>query len=57
MRENHTEAFEQRRLAGIIAAGALFEAAKIIKPGIFTNNIENFSHIFRSVRVDNNIHK
>ena len=44
MRENHTEAFEKTRIAGIIAAGALIEAAKIIKPGICTNKIDDICY-------------
>ena len=34
------EAFEKTRVAGSIAAGALDEVAKIIKPGISTSNID-----------------
>ena len=36
------EAFEKTRLAGSIAAGALDEVSRIIKPGISTNEIETF---------------
>ena len=34
MIENNNEAFEKTRIAGSIAANALDEVAKIIKPGI-----------------------
>ena len=40
MRENYKEAFEKTKKAGEIAAGALDEVSKIIKPGIQTNTIE-----------------
>ena len=40
MSENYKEAFEKTRVAGLIAAGALDEVAKIIKPGIETNQID-----------------
>ena len=40
MSENYKEAFEKTRSAGLIAAGALDEVAKIIKPGIETNQID-----------------
>ena len=34
------EAFEKTRIAGSIAAGALIEVAKIVKPGISTDKID-----------------
>ena len=34
MNDNFKEAFEKTRLAGVIAAGALDEVSKIIKPGL-----------------------
>ena len=40
------EAFEGTRAAGIIAAGALDEVAKIIKPGITTNQIDALCYEF-----------
>ncbi len=40
MSENYTEAFEKTRIAGIIAAGALDEVNKIIKPGTRTDEID-----------------
>ena len=40
MNEDYKEAFEKTRVAGSIAAGALDEVAKIIKPGIKTNKID-----------------
>jgi len=46
MSKDFQEAFEQTRAAGIIAAGALDEVAKIIKPGITTNEIDNLCYEF-----------
>ena len=40
------EAFEGTRAAGIIAAAALDEITKIIKPGITTNQIDNLCYEF-----------
>ena len=40
MNENFKEAFEKTRIAGSIAAGALDEVSKIVKPGISTNEID-----------------
>jgi len=40
MTENIQESFSGTRIAGTIAAGALDEVAKIIKPGITTNQID-----------------
>ena len=40
MNKNFKEAFEKTRIAGSIAAGALDEVSKIIKPGISTNEID-----------------
>ena len=37
---DHKEAFEKTKVAGSIAAGALDEISKIIKPGISTNEIK-----------------
>jgi len=39
MSDNYKEAFEKTKVAGSIAAGALDEVSKIIKPGISTNQI------------------
>ena len=38
MNNNFKEAFEKTRIAGLIAAGALDEVAKIAKPGIKTES-------------------
>ena len=40
------ESFEKTRVAGSIAAGALDEVAKIIKPGITTDKIDNLCYEF-----------
>ena len=44
MNENYKEAFERTRIAGEIAAGALVEVAKIIKPGTKTDEIDNLCY-------------
>ena len=41
MSNNFKESFEKTKIAGSIAAGALNEVSKIIKPGISTNEIDN----------------
>jgi len=46
MNENFKEAFEKTRIAGSIAAGALNEVSKIIKPGIATNEIDKICYEF-----------
>ena len=46
MSENIQEAFEGTRTAGNIAAGALDEITKIIKPGITTSEIDNLCYEF-----------
>ena len=46
MSENYKEAFSKTRLAGSIAAGALDEVAKIIKPGIRTEEIDKLCYEF-----------
>jgi methionyl aminopeptidase len=46
MSEELQEAFERTRAAGIIAAGALDEVVKLIKPGISTNEIDNLCYEF-----------
>ena len=38
------EAFEKTKIAGSIAAGALNEISKIIKPGISTNEIDKICY-------------
>ncbi len=43
---NYKEAFEKTRQAGIIAAGALEEVAKIVKPGIRTDEIDKLCYEF-----------
>ena len=40
------ESFEKRRIAGSIAAGALDEVAKIVKPGISTDEIDKLCYEF-----------
>ena len=40
------ESFEKSRIAGSIAAGALDEVAKIIKPGISTDDIDKVCYEF-----------
>ena len=44
MNENYKEAFEKTKKAGEIAAGALDEVAKIIRPGIRTDYIDKFCY-------------
>ena len=46
MSENIQEVFEKTRAAGIIAAGALDEIAKVIKPGMTTNEIDDLCYTF-----------
>ena len=48
MNDDIQEAFERTRTAGIIAAGALDEVTKIIKPGITTKQIDNLCYEFIS---------
>ena len=38
------ESFEKTRIAGSIAAGALDEVSKIIKPGITTDQIDRLCY-------------
>ena len=42
MTDDIKEAFEGTRAAGVIAAGALDEVVKAIKPGVTTNLIDKF---------------
>ncbi len=44
MDKNYSEAFEKTRAAGIIAAGALEEVAKIAKPGTLTREIDKLCY-------------
>ena len=44
MKKNFKEAFEKTKIAGKIAAGALDEISKIIKPGISTDEIDKVSY-------------
>ena len=44
MSENYKESFEKTRKAGVIAAGALDEVSKIIKPGISTHDIDKICY-------------
>ena len=46
MNTNIKETFEKTRIAGSIAAGALDEVNKIIKPGISTGEIDNLCYEF-----------
>ena len=46
MIENFKEAFEKTKIAGSIAAGALDEVSKIIKPGISTDQIDKICYEF-----------
>ena len=46
MNKNFYEGFEQTKLAGSIAAGALDEVCKLIKPGICTNDIDKLCYEF-----------
>ena len=46
MNKSLTEAFEKTKVAGSIAAGALDEVSKMIKPGISTNEIDKICYEF-----------
>ena len=46
MSEDIKESFEKTRIAGSIAAAALDEVAKIIKPGITTSEIDTLCYEF-----------
>ena len=46
MNKNTLESFEKTRLAGSIASGALDEVAKLIKPGVTTNEIDDLCYEF-----------
>ena len=46
MSSDYKEAFEKTRLAGIIAAGALDEVAKIAKPGVRTDTLDKLCYEF-----------
>ncbi len=46
MKENYKEAFEKTRSAGLIAANALREVAKIAKPGTKTSEIDKLCYEF-----------
>ena len=46
MNENYKEAFEKTRVAGSIAANALNEVSKIVKPGISTGQIDKVCYEF-----------
>ena len=46
MKENFKEAFEKSKIAGSIAAGALDEVSKIVKPGITTDKIDKVCYEF-----------
>ena len=44
MDKKYKEAFEKTKIAGIVAAGALDEVAKIAKPGIRTEELDNLCY-------------
>ena len=44
MNENYKESFEKTKIAGEIAAGALDEVSKIIKPGTLTKEIDKLNY-------------
>ena len=46
MSGDYIEAFEKTRLAGIIAARALDEVAKIAKPGVRTDTLDKLCYEF-----------
>jgi methionyl aminopeptidase len=46
MINNYKESFEKSRIAGSIAAGALDEVSKIVKPGITTDEIDKICYEF-----------
>jgi len=46
MNENIKEAFEKTRIAGSVAAGALDEVKKMIKPGVTTDQIDGLCYEF-----------
>ena len=46
MFKDYKESFEKTRIAGSIAAGALDEVAKIVKPGITTEEINSKCYEF-----------
>jgi methionyl aminopeptidase len=46
MSKNYKESFEKSRLAGSIAAGALDEVTKIVRPGISTDEIDKICYEF-----------
>ena len=46
MSETFKEAFEKTKVAGSIAAGALDEVNKIIKPGVSTDEIDKVCYEF-----------
>ncbi len=46
MSEDYREAFEKTRVAGRIAAGALDEVAKIVKPGVRTEEIDSLCYSY-----------
>ena len=48
MSNNFKDSFEKSRIAGNIAAGALDEVSKIIKPGIRTSEIDNICYNYIS---------
>ena len=48
MNNNFKEAFEKTKIAGSIAAGALNEVSKIIKPGISTAEIDKICYEYIS---------
>ena len=57
MTNNYKESFEKSRIAGSIAAGALDEVAKIVKPGISTDEIDKLCYDFLNDAVKCNMSK
>ena len=45
MNKYYKESFEKTRIAGSIAAGALDEVSKIVKPGISTDLIDKIYYV------------
>ena len=52
MSDDIQESFNKTRVAGAIAAGALDEVAKFIKPGVTTNQIDNLCYEYIMIMMD-----
>ena len=44
MNNNYKESFEQIKIAGALAAGALDEVTSYVKPGVTTNKLDKISN-------------